>query len=277
MRPLLDRAELIRAYCIELARFGVPEVSGRLDGEILVLLDGVGGLQAAPLMVRRALRKEGAAIGTVLYKWQFGLPGEIWIDLMWLRRNRVMGCHLARRILALRRKFPNTRLHIMAYSGGAGIAVFACEQLARRVARARRAGPDESDSHQMIESLILACPALSSKYNFAPALRVVQRAYALVSHRDALILGLGTRLFGTTDRRYESAGGRVGFQVPANLPTEDGAIYDRFREIRWSRDWRSDGHSGGHVGPASVAFLRRHLLPLLRGEPLLPAHRLPRT
>ncbi len=258
MGVFVERIRLVTAYADERARFGLPEVTGAVDREALFLLDGVGGLQVAPLIVRRALRKEGDELGTVLFTWQYGLVGEIWTDLMWLRRNRVMSARLARKLLTFRRAHPRSVMHLMAFSGGAGIATFACEQL-----RGRR----------IIDTLILACPALSPTYNLGPALRAVQRCYALISRRDIWILGLGTRIFGTIDRRYLAAAGKVGFRIPTGIPPEDVRAYERVSEIPWSPTLRRDGHYGGHTSWAGEAFLRRHLPDMLRGEPNLPVRK----
>ena len=252
---LATRVAVVSTCLAERIRYGTPELVGSVDDEVLFILDGVGGFQFGPLMVRRALRLERQALGTVLYHWQFGLPGEIWTDLMWLRRNRLMGAKLARKLLAFRRAHPKTRIHLLAYSGGAGIAVFACEQL--------RARP-------LIETLVLPCPALSPVYNLAPALRATRRCYAMVSRRDRGILGLGTRIFGTMDRRFLAAAGMTGFQMPVGASEEDRNAYGRLREIHWSPSLKKLGHHGGHTGWLAIPFLRTHLLPILRGEPLLP-------
>ena len=259
MGVLVDRARVITTYLNERARYGLQEASGPLGREVLFLLDGVGGLQAGPLMVRRALRSTDlSTLGTILFAWQYGVPGEIWTDLMWLRRNRLMGAKLARRLLDFRRTHPETRIHVVAFSGGAGVAVFACERL-----RGRR----------LVETLILACPALSSAYNLGPALQAVGRCYALVSHRDTWILGLGTVIFGTVDRRFSSAAGQLGFRIPTGISAKDTHAYERLREIRWSPVLRGVGHYGGHTGWASPAFLQRYLPEMLRGEVSLPLHR----
>jgi len=255
---LTTRIRAVSTYFAERARYGVPEFVGPLDEEVAFILDGVGRFQFAPLLIRRALREEGVPMGTVCYDWQFGLPGEIWTDLMWLRRNRVMGAKLARRLLAFRRAHPQTRIHMIAYSGGAGIGLFALESLGH--------------GRRFIETLLLACPALSPDYNLGPALRGVARAYALVSRKDTGILGLGTRIFGTTDRRFTSAAGCKGFEIPCNCSPVDGQSYERLQEIRWTPELRKLGHTGGHTGWASVALLRRHLMSILQGEPLLPTH-----
>lgn len=255
MRFLNTRIRAISAYLGELLRHGLPRQVGNPRDEVLFILDGVGGMQFVPLLARRALREEGMALATVFNHWQYGLPGEIWTDLMWHRRNRVMAGRFARMLLRYRRQYPQSRMHLLGCSGGAGIAVFALESLRGR---------------QVIETLLLACPGLSPTYNLAPALRTVRRCYALVSHRDTAILGLGTRLFGTTDRRYTPAAGCAGFTVPAGLSAGDRAAYDRLWEVPWTPDLGDLGHYGGHTGWAAMPFLRKHLLPLVRGEtPLL--------
>lgn len=256
---LTTRLQAMSLYLWDRFRFGIPEYDGPLAEDVLFVLDGVGGFQFVPLFVRRALRDVGASMGTVAFRWQFGLVGEIWTDLMWLRRNRVMGARLARKILSVHRRHPAARIHLFACSGGAGIAAFACESLRGR---------------QVVDTAILACPALSPGYNLAPALRAVRRCYALVSHCDRWILGAGTRLFGTMDRCFGASGGLRGFRIPPELAPADSALYDRLREIRWTPALRRDGHHGGHTGWPMPRFLRRHLLPLIQGTPLLPTHAL---
>lgn len=250
----LDRVRTVGVYLLELVCHGLPEALRPMDQEVLFVLDGVGGFQFAPLLVRKAIREEGINLGTVYFRWQWGLPGEIFTDLMWIRRNRVMGAKLARKLLAHKRAFPESTIHMMAFSGGAGIAVFALEHLRK---------------HAIIETLILACPALSPDFNLAPALANVTRCYALTSRKDTGILGWGTRILGTTDRRFTRAAGCVGFRLPVGATVEQASHYERLREVTWSPDLIAAGHSGGHTGWVSVSLLRRHVLPLLRGEPLL--------
>jgi len=258
MQFMTTRARAIRAYVSELIHNGLPRQVGNPEKEVLFILDGVGGMQFMPLLARRALREEGIDLATVFNHWQYGLPGEIWTDLMWHRRNRVMGVQLARLILKYRRQFPHSRMHLLGSSGGAGIAIYALESLR---------------DHMQIDTLLLACPGVAPTYHLAPALHVVQRCYVLVSHRDNVILGLGTRLFGTTDRRRTTAAGCAGFVIPAGLDVFDRAAYDRLHEIHWTPDMASLGHYGGHTGWTANAFLRKHLMPLLHGETTLPLRR----
>lgn len=256
------KVKLITRCLSECWLYGAPERVGDVGDEALFILDGVGGFQFTPAMVRLMLREQERDLCTVLFDWQFGLVGEIWTDLMWHRRNQLMGRKLARKLLAFRREHPTTTLHLLAISGGAGVALFACERL-----RGRR----------IIDTLVLGCPAMSPDYNLAPALSAVNHAYALVSRRDSVVLGFGTRLFGTTDRRHVRAAGMVGFVQPAGLCGRDRQIYQRMQQIRWTPSLRALDHGGGHSGWISPAFLREHLLPLLHQAPLLPVEPIPTT
>ncbi len=247
-------------YLAERVRYGVPRRVGTPGDDVLFLVDGVGGFQYCVTMIRKALREDAVDMTTIMFDWQFPVPGEIFTDLMWHRRNRWMGLKLARELKGFHRAHPQSRIHLMAVSAGTGITVFACEKLKRSC---------------MIETLVLTCPALSPTYNLAPALKTATRAYALVSRRDTVVLGLGTRLFGTVDRRFGPAAGCVGFRRPEALSDDDRSAYDRLREVRWSPDLRRDGNRGGHGSWVNVRFLRRHLMPLLHGQPLLPLHDIP--
>ena len=51
MRFLRSRCHLIATCVAERLRHGAPEIAGPVDREVVFILDGVGGFQAAPLMV----------------------------------------------------------------------------------------------------------------------------------------------------------------------------------------------------------------------------------
>lgn len=244
MGVLFDRVRVIRAYVAEAARYGFPARRESRNRDVVFLVDGVGGLQAGPLMARRALRAAGLELTTVLFAWQYGLPGEIWTDLMWLRRNRVKAVGLARALSAYHREHPEASIHLVAFSAGCGIAVFALEHLASRWS---------------LKTLVMACPALSPQYNLSRALGGVQRAIALISDRDTFILGLGTRVFGTIDRVHTFAAGRAGFTPPPGLNEREREAYARLRQIPWTPEMAVLGHHGGHTGWASPALLSRYL------------------
>ncbi len=73
----------------------------------------------------------------------------------------------------------------------------------------------------------------------------------------------------------EKTRNRGSYENPKDLSPEDITSYARLREITWSPVLRKLGHPGGHTGWVGVRFLSHHLLPLLRGEPLLRTHEVP--
>ena len=255
VRGITDRISLVRRRIQERIRYGRMPDDTASEGPVIVVVDGVGRFLFAPYAIRQALRELGSEIEVIHYGWHYGLTGEIWTDLMWLRRNRVMGARLARRLLRLRRRCRDRPIHLFALSGGCAIAVFACECLRGR---------------GVVTSLVLAAPALSAGYNLGPALEAVGHGYFLVSRADKVVLGAGTRIFGTSDRQFARAAGMVGFERPPGLPDEHGRGYDRCRQIRWSPSLLGDGHSGGHAGWIASKILRRYLPGLLAGTTELP-------
>jgi hypothetical protein len=111
---------------------------------------------------------------------------------------------------------------------------------------------------------VLLSSALSPDYNLAKALRAVHRRMTLFwSPFDVIVLGAGTRLFGTIDRRKSISAGLVGFRQPRGLDEFAIRQYAKLKQVRWSPRMASTGYLGGHVGPDSPAFLRKYVLPLL--------------
>lgn len=246
-----------------LSRFVAERVSGPMAvesdpdaKETLFMLDGVGGWLFGPAMFRYALRTAGMPVHTILFDWHRGLRGDLFSDLMPLRANRLAACRLARRIMNLHRRDSHRPIHIAAYSGGCGIAVFALERL---------------KTPNIVSTAILLAPALSPDYPLEKALNAVRRMYVGVSSRDRFLLGLGTGIFGTMDRIRTSSAGRVGFRVPfpgnGDRTVSASSSTAKLYQITWKPSWRRWGHGGGHTGWIHPDFLTAHLPALLRGSP----------
>ena len=139
-------------------------------------------------------------------------------------------------------------MSLVGKSGGAGIVVWALESL-----------PDDS-----VEVAVLIAPALSPTYDLARAMRAVRREMVVFwSPLDVIILGLGTRLFGTIDQVKSVSAGMVGFRPPASSDDPNRVQYAKLRQIRWRPEMAATGSLGGHLGSDSPAFLRKYVLPLL--------------
>ncbi len=110
---------------------------------------------------------------------------------------------------------------------------------------------------------------VSPRYNLASALRAVRREMVVFwSPLDVLILGAGTRLFGTIDRVKSVSSGLVGFRIPVVDDSDETTTlgYAKLRQVRWRPVMAATGYFGGHLGPDSPLFLRKYVVPLLRVE-----------
>jgi hypothetical protein len=220
---------------------------------LIVAVGGVGGLDFCSIGLQLA------GVGRLPYAfhafhWGHGF-GRWHADL-----TRVVNRDLKAQALAtLVRQFldgrPEASVFLVAKSGGCGVVVKALEQL------------DEN----AVERAILLAPALSPGYDLSAALAAVRRELVVFwSPLDLVVLGAGTRIFGTADRVRSVAAGLVGFRTPRPAgPASEGA-YNRLRQVRWAPRMAAAGNLGGHLGPDSPIFLRKYVLPLLRGGPAGP-------
>jgi hypothetical protein len=118
-----------------------------------------------------------------------------------------------------------------------------------------------------VELAVLISPAVSPRYDLSRALRAVHREVVVFwSPLDVIVLGAGTRIFGTIDRVKSVSAGMVGFRPPARLDEAAKASYRKLRQVRWHPRMAPTGYLGGHVGPDSPAFLRKYVVPLLRAS-----------
>ncbi len=144
---------------------------------------------------------EGGVTGAIrVFNWGLPFPGGYLANLTWVDRNRKRAKDIAAEIVRYQRDYPGRPVHLVAQSGGAGVAVFAVEAL-----------PEGTT----VDGIVLLGGALSPTYNLAKALAKTRKGI-LNSHssKDSVILNWGTRLFGTTDRRFTPAAGCVGFVIP---------------------------------------------------------------
>lgn len=174
---------------------------------------------------------------------------------------------IADKVIAHRKAHPKGQIMLSGHSGGTGLIVFALEKLPKDV---------------QVEGVLLLSPALSPDYDLSLALsRVTGRVYVFSSTLDYLVLGLGTKLFGTIDRKKGDSAGRVGFVRPKDAADPDQ--YDKLVSCPYDKAWMKYGNIGDHVSVMSRAFSRHILSPLVLSHlpgggkpmtrPVLPATR----
>ncbi len=201
-----------------------------------------------------------------IYDWTEGDSG---IDaLRSTARNHREARLIADRLIARRQADPADPIYLTCHSGGAGLAVWALEDLPPGF---------------QVRSLLFMSPALSPTYDLSAALRhVAGQAYVFSSLDDKLILGYGTRVFGTIDGVKTDAAGRVGFARPA---TADPVQYRKLIAVPYNPAWSRYRNLGDHVGGMNRPFGQAVLAPLILSGvlpaattmPVLPDARQPTT
>lgn len=197
---------------------------------------------------------DGGVPGQIrVFNWGLPFPGGYLANLTRLDRNRRRARDLAAEIVAYQDAYPGRPVHLVAQSGGAGIAVFAAEAL---------------PEGRTVDGLVLLGGAVSPTYNLAKALAKTRKGL-LNSHscKDTIILNWGTRIFGTTDRQFTRAAGCDGFHVPEHLTAEERQLYrEKLHQLPWCEAMADSCHHwGGHIASGGELFLSKHIAPWIVG------------
>lgn len=223
-----------------------PRLAGSGQPGTVFAVDGAGGFEAASIELRRAIVLEGLPWTVETFDWSHGF-GRVVADVTDREHTVASGQRLAGVIAARRQSCPCGEIYLLGHSAGCGVILAAAESL----------------PPGYIDRIVLLAPALSAQYDLRPALRSVRRIEVFYSRRDRFYLGLGTTLFGTTDRCWGCpAAGRVGF-CPVLACPEDVALYQRLRQHPWHPSLEASGNFGGHYGAYQLTFLRDYVLPLM--------------
>jgi len=216
---------------------------------LVLVADGVGGLELCGTALRYVAGAEGLPYAVELFPWGHGF-GRWYADLTDEANRDQQARLVAEAVRRYRADRSGDPVFLVAKSGGAGVVVKALELL-------------DADS---VERVVLLAPALSPGYDLARALRAVRRELVVFwSPLDVLILGAGTRLFGTIDRIKTVGAGMVSFRVPRPDEPERERIrqYAKLRQVRWRLEMTATLYFGGHIGPDCPLFLRKYVVPLL--------------
>lgn len=216
-------------------------------------LTGIGGKLFPDLAYAKGLKAAGLASPVEIDDWTGADRG---LNALTNReRHNTEAARVAQRIRQLDKEPTSTLLVLSGHSGGAGIAVWALEKLPSGV---------------MVDKLVLLAPALSPNYDLSAALKHVRgKAYVLHSEHDGMVLGLGTRTFGTVDGKKVEAAGRNGFVTPEG---SDAKQYEKLVQVPYDESWTRLNNMGDHIGCMSAAFTQAVVAPLIFAD-RLPAVR----
>jgi pimeloyl-ACP methyl ester carboxylesterase len=224
-----------------------------LDKGLTLVLPGIEAESVFTYGMCDGLHAGGVAGAIRVFNWGLPFPGGYLSNLTRIDRNRRRAKDIAAEIVRYQTAYPGRPVHLVAQSGGAGVAVFAVEALPEGV---------------MVDGIVLLGGALSPTYNLSQALRKTRKGI-LNSHscKDSVILNWGTRLFGTTDRQFTKAAGCVGFVEPEGLSTDEKRAYrEKLAQLAWHEEMaESCHHWGGHISSGGERFLAKHIAPWVKG------------
>lgn len=233
---------LIAAFCVALFILGgcgvsLTEREGiiRHDGVYVFHAPGISGDVPHDHFFARGLIRGGVQ-EVHMINWTTLLPGRNLSDAALHERE---ARRLVERVRGFKATSPEARVILTGHSGGARIVIRAAELL--------------DLGENLVEQVWILAPALSPEYDFGPTLDRVPRLVALTSPHDRLILGMGTTLFGTSDRHFGDAGGRVGFTF--NHP--------RFEQWGYDPAWLEHRNSGDHLDLLNQRFAIRVIAPAM--------------
>jgi hypothetical protein len=245
---MLYSAVLERIYRAIYGRRKVAPVGEGEPSGLVLVADGIGGLNLCGTSLQYAAQAVSLKHEIRIISWGHGF-GRWHADLTNVANHESQADEVRRIVVDFRAAHSQSPIFLVGKSGGTGVIVKALERL-------------PSD---IVKVAVLLSPALSPTYDLSCALRAIHTEIVVFwSPLDLIVLGLGTRIFGTVDRVRAVSAGLVGFRPPE---TADPGQYAKLRQVRWKPEMAPTGYLGGHVGPDSPAFLRKYVVPLLQLDP----------
>jgi hypothetical protein len=239
------------ALCVSLPARATPKDP---NAAYLLHLPGIAGYRWLDKQMIAGLQEGGYRGRVAVHNWpgeQAGLGA-----LLGRERNDRHAQQVADALEKRYRESPGRRIVLTAHSGGAGILVWALEKLPADV---------------RVDTVVLLAPALSPGYDLTDALRHVRGTmYAFTSTLDSVVLGVGTRTFGTIDGVKCDAAGMCGFAVPEQ---GDASEYSKLVQMPYDVAWMREGNLGDHIGPMRRQFSANILAPIVMGKEMKPATR----
>ena len=210
----------------------------------LLHLPGIAGERRVDHELIHGFQQAGYDGKARIYDWTEHDPG---LDaLLAYERNHREAQKVADIIADQFHADPDSRIILTGHSGGTGLVVWALEDL-----------PDDVK----VQSVFLLASALSPEYDLTKALRHVRgNVYVFSSLGDSLVLGTGTRLFGTIDGIKSEAAGLAGFVMPKGADRE---LYAKLVSEPYQKQWLNFGHVGNHIGCMNRMFVANVMAPLL--------------
>jgi pimeloyl-ACP methyl ester carboxylesterase len=251
MRQLLPCALLVAVTgCVTVPNthpsYKPPAIPDAAPAGVVFVANGAGDFGTVSQNLIRVVRKARVPLQVETVSWSLGYRRYV-ADQVNHDNHLEQGRLLAVQVAGYRQACPQGRVYLVGHSAGCAVVLAAAESL-----------PPDS-----VDRIILLSPSCCSAADLRGALRASRCGIDnFYSERDRMILGLGMRIVGTTERACRTAAGQTGF-VPVISSPEDAALYSRLQQHPWNQTLEWSGHDGGHFGNNQPAFLRAYVLPLI--------------
>ncbi len=195
------------------------------------MFPGIEGGQWSLTEVRRAFRDAGVESAIYTHDWKRPPLLGVLSNLSDYKGNRQAAQSVAEEIIKYRKKYPQAPVDFVGYSGGGGMALMVAEALPESL---------------RLRNIVLVHAAISFDYPLDQTLQHVDgKLINYYSPADWLLLGVGTSLFGTMDRKHCPSAGKMGFDTAAAI--QDPNLLSKFEQISWSlAEFKKGEHFGGH-------------------------------
>ncbi|HMP02634.1 MAG TPA: alpha/beta fold hydrolase [Gemmatales bacterium] len=227
-----------------------PEPCPAPPAALIIILPGIEGVGACTRDMLAGLRRGCPEAEFEVYDWTTGKSLHFLQHLADLDRNRQVAAHLAAHIQQRQSACPERPIILVGHSGGAALIALALVRLPEGC-RVRQA--------------VMLAPGLHCEYPLAPVLSRTETGIDVFYSRiDTLILGLGTVILGTVDRRHGPSAGLVGFTLPPETDADSRAWYEsHLRQYPFTPRRAISGWKGGHFSSTERQFIERQVAPLL--------------
>lgn len=161
--------------------------------------------------------------------------------------NRAQAAVAAEKIAEYREQHPWAPIDVVGYSAGGGMALMIVEALPRDVE---------------LRNVVLVQAAISPTHDLSDALvRIDGRLVNLYSRLDWFVLGLGTAVFGTMDRKHVASAGKVGFDLETAVPDQEQRA--KLVQKPWTLAMICSGHLGNHACILTYGWNKAFVAPYL--------------
>ena len=199
---------------------------------LTIILGGIEGPSVYNLNMARGILRSRHRGAVVRFDWNKGVPFvRSLVNLIDTRHQERQAAAIVEYIVTYRREHAEAPIHLVAQSGGCWITIRVLESLPSEIC---------------IQTAVMIAPSMSPGYDISRAAdRCAGGLFSFGSAGDYFFLGLGTLMFGTSDRVFTPSAGLLGWHYQ----------HPKFTDARWHPAWLWMGNLGNHTMSGATHFM----------------------